>query len=261
MRQLKFEVREAVVLAAGNGSRMTSIEALPKPLTPVGGLRLLEHVLAGLPPSIEKVHIVIGYQGDLIRSAIGSRHQARSIEWVFNPNFHLPNGVSLSLVEGQTMAPFLLVMSDHLFESGLLDRFCLQECPHDGGLLAIDRKIDQIFDLPDAMKVRLSGERVLALGKQLQEYQAIDTGAFLLSPAVFDAFRESRAAEDLSLAGAMRMLAAKERMGIWDIGPARWIDVDTPEAREEAERLLRQDFNKNGGEECERFCAVIPGMA
>jgi choline kinase len=258
---LKFEIREAVVLAAGNGLRMASLEALPKPLTPVGGIRLLERVLAGLPLSIQKVHIVIGYQADRLRSAIGSRYQGRAIEWIFNPFFHLPNGKSLSLVEGRATSPFLLVMSDHLFESGLLDRFCLQECPGDGGILAIDRKIDLVFDLPDAMKVKLSGERVLSLGKQLKEYQAIDTGAFLLSHAVFDAFRESCTENDLSLAGAIRMLAAKGRMGIWDIGPARWIDVDTPESLAEAERLLEAGDLWNGVKECEQFCDVTPRMA
>lgn len=258
---LRFGIREAVVLAAGNGSRLASLKALPKPLTPAGGISLLERVLAGLPPSIQKVHVVIGYQGDRIRSAIGSQYQGKTIEWIFNPLFHLPNGISLSLAEHRVASPFLLVMSDHLFESGILGRLCLQECPHDSGILAIDRKIDQIFDLPDAMKVKLSGERVLSLGKQLEEYQAIDTGAFLLSNSVFDAFRESRTGNDLSLAGAIRILAAKGRMGIFDIGPARWIDVDTPESLAEAERLLEAGDLWNGVDECKQYCDVTPGRA
>lgn len=258
---LRFGVHEAVVLAAGNGSRLASLKALPKPLTPAGGIRLLERVLAGLPPSIQKVHVVIGYQGDQIRSAIGSQYQGRAIEWIFNPLYHLPNGISLSLVEGRIASPFLLLMSDHLFESGLLDSFCLQECSHEGGILAIDRKIDLIFDLPDAMKVKLSGERILTLGKQLEEYQAIDTGAFLLSNSVFDAFRESRTENDLSLAGAIRILASKGQMETFDIGPARWIDVDTPESLVEAERLLEAGDLWNGVQECEQCCNAIPRRA
>jgi 1L-myo-inositol 1-phosphate cytidylyltransferase len=258
---LRFEIREAVVLAAGNGSRMASFQALPKPLTPVGGMKLLARVLAGLPPSIQKVHIVIGYQGDQLRSAFGSQHQGRAIEWIYNPFFHLPNGVSLSLAEGRVASPFLLVMSDHLFELGLLNRFCLQECPVDGGILAIDRKIDLVFDLPDAMKVELNGEHVLSLGKQREKYQAIDTGAFLLSHSVFDAFRKSHTENDLSLAGAIQRLASNSRMHTWDIGPARWIDVDTPEALAEAERLLEAGCFWNGAEECEQYCDVIPTMA
>jgi choline kinase len=258
---LRFEIREAVVLAAGNGSRLASFQAVPKPLTPVGGIKLLERVLAGLPPSIQKVHIVIGYQSDQLRSAFGSQYQGRAIEWIFNPNFNLPNGISLSLVEGRAASPFLLVMSDHLFEFDLLNRFCLQECPGDGGILAIDRKIDQVFDLPDAMKVKLNGERVLSLGKQLKEYQAIDTGAFLLSHSVFDAFRKSSLENDLSLAGAIQRLADNGRMQTWNIGPARWIDVDTPESLAEAERLLDTGCFWNGAEECEQCCDVTPRMA
>jgi hypothetical protein len=42
-------LRKAVVLAAGRGTRMGSLTAdLPKPMLPVGGRPMLEHVLQGL---------------------------------------------------------------------------------------------------------------------------------------------------------------------------------------------------------------------
>ena len=46
--------------------------------------------------------------------------------------------------------------------------------------LAIDRKIETIFDLDDAMKVQTDADRVIAIGKNLANYDAIDTGAILM---------------------------------------------------------------------------------
>jgi NDP-sugar pyrophosphorylase family protein len=45
-------------------------------------------------------------------------------------------------------------------------------------------------------------------------------------------------------------------METWDIGSARWIDVDTPESLAEAERLLKAGDLRIGVDECEQFCDV-----
>jgi len=60
--------RTAVVLAAGNGSRIRGIAGpLPKPLVPFQGRPPLEHVLIGARDAgIEKVVVVVGYCGGQI---------------------------------------------------------------------------------------------------------------------------------------------------------------------------------------------------
>jgi len=45
--------------------------------------------------------------------------------------------------------------------------------------LAIDRKIDSIFDLNDAMKLQTDGDHIVAI-EGPSEYDAIDTGLFIL---------------------------------------------------------------------------------
>lgn len=66
-----------VVLAAGQGTRMKS--SLPKVLHPIGGLPMLDHVLAtakSLSPT--QIIVVYGYGGDIIKSAIAQE----DIIWV-----------------------------------------------------------------------------------------------------------------------------------------------------------------------------------
>ena len=161
------------------------------------------------------------------------------IDFVHNPDHHRPNGLSLLAAERRLSAPFLLLMADHLFAPATLARLILAPCPPDGGLLAVDRDLEGVFDAEDATRVRTRGDRVVAIGKGLADFDAVDTGMFLLPTAVFDAMRQSVGDGDASLSGGIRVLAGRGLMGALEIGGADWIDVDTPGALAEAERLAR----------------------
>src|SRR6266581_8690908 len=56
----------AVVLAAGRGTRMGALTAAtPKPLLPVAGRPLIEHVLGGFAAAgVRRAVVVTGYQGE-----------------------------------------------------------------------------------------------------------------------------------------------------------------------------------------------------
>jgi bifunctional UDP-N-acetylglucosamine pyrophosphorylase/glucosamine-1-phosphate N-acetyltransferase len=61
-------INSAVILAAGRGTRMGSItESLPKPMLPIGGRPMLEHILERLSlAGIERFFIVVGYHREAI---------------------------------------------------------------------------------------------------------------------------------------------------------------------------------------------------
>ena len=242
-------ITEAVVLAAGNGRRMAARSSLPKPLIPVAGEAVLNRVLKPLSDlGIRKVFVVVGYRGDEIQNDLMTNSAPLGIEWVENPHFHLANGISLLAVEDKLKGPFLLLMSDHLLEWSILgDLFDSERAPQMGGILATDSKINRVFDLPDATKVESRSDRVQKIGKHLADFNAVDTGVFLLSQSVFPAMRESSSRGDQSLTGGISVLAKRQSVRTWDIGDRRWIDIDTPEALAEAERLVNAGYFGNGG--------------
>jgi NDP-sugar pyrophosphorylase family protein len=61
-------IRKAIVLAAGRGTRMGTLTAeLPKPMLPVDGRPMLEHILERLGAAgIERVLLVVGYRREAI---------------------------------------------------------------------------------------------------------------------------------------------------------------------------------------------------
>ena len=64
--------RQAVVLAAGKGTRMKS--DLPKVLYPVLGKPIIDYVLDALARAgIERTIVVVGYHGEEVRRALAGR--------------------------------------------------------------------------------------------------------------------------------------------------------------------------------------------
>jgi len=112
-------VKECLILAAGNGSRIASLSgSAPKPLVPLFGAPLLEHiVLSSQAAGIEKFVIVVGYRADAIRRWFAERPLGdTSVTLVENAEYHKANGVSALAARGLLKNPFLLLMADHIFE-------------------------------------------------------------------------------------------------------------------------------------------------
>ena len=102
-------------------------------------------------------------------------------------------------------------------------------------ILAVDPKIDSVFDLDDATKVRREGNRIVDIGKEIANYDALDTGMFLCDPALFGSLESATREGNCSLSDGMRELAREGRFRAMEIGEAEWQDVDTPEALNHAE--------------------------
>jgi choline kinase len=231
---------DVVILAAGNGLRLSSLSPLPKPLVSIDARPLLDRVLAALVETgLHRVTIVVGHAADSIRHHPFPSAAGLEIAWVENPRYSQPNGLSLLCAEGHVRAPFVLLMADHLFEPNTLRLLLREPCPADGAVLAVDRNVQGVYDLEDATKVVTRGSALQEIGKNLDAYDAIDTGMFLCSDAIFAAMRTSASNGGQSLSNGVAMLARTGRMRTWDIGGAAWIDVDTPGARDEAERMVR----------------------
>lgn len=233
-------VANVVILAAGNGLRMSSLSPLPKPLVTIQSRPMLDYVFASIAEAhLRRVTVVVGHAADSIRHHVFPSVDGMEIEWVDNPHYSQPNGMSLLCAEGHVRGPFVLAMADHLFEGATLRRFLEQPCPPDGAVLAVDRKVSTLYDLPDATKVLTRDARLEDIGKDLAVYDAIDTGLFLCSEAIFAAMKASASTGRQSLSDGVRLLGLGGRVHTWDVGAASWIDVDTPGARDEAERMVR----------------------
>jgi len=233
-------IQRAIILAAGLGSRLIGIEDPPKALTRVGGRPLLLQVIENLVSvGIEECVIVIGHKGAQIVEALDRYGVDVRIRFVRNPRFDLPNGNSLLMARDFVDGPTLLTMADHLCDPSLYQSVMRVRLRDDEAALAVDRRIEDCFDLEDATKLIVQDGAIQAIGKELREFNAIDTGVFRIVPGLIDALDALDGEGGVSLSEGVARLAKEGRFYAAEIDPnTRWIDVDTPAARRRAEELF-----------------------
>jgi 1L-myo-inositol 1-phosphate cytidylyltransferase len=238
---LKNEIRRAVILMAGSGSRLRKGDpAFLKPLTPVAGRPLISYTLEALAKAgIDTICAVVGFESARVTAEV-RRLVPRNVNLQFIENVHWQkqNGLSLLSAAEHTPGPFLLTMSDHIFDQEIVD-LLLNSANVDVLNVAIDAKVASVFDLEDAMKVKTREDKIIGIGKHLRTYDAIDIGLFLCPEEILKYARRAQRDGDFSLADVVQLMAADGKVRGVDIGNLWWQDIDTPAMLLEAEQKLR----------------------
>ena len=247
--------RKGVILAAGFGSRLQDGSAKPvlKPLTRVDGVPLFERTIQSLAlAGCDGAVVVLGFEAEAVRAAIEAELCSPiPIQFVVNDQYELANGVSVLKARAHVGCEFVLTMADHVFGPEVMEVAAGRRPPAEGATLLVDYKLDSIFDMDDATKVLEQDGRIASIGKQIAQFNCVDTGLFLCTTALMDALSETYAERgDASLSDGVGRLAASGRMHVADIGNGFWQDIDTPEMLQYAERVLasmRRGSPSDGG--------------
>lgn len=230
MHSLRAVPLPAVILAAGDGGRLGNLTtAMPKPLIEFHGRPLIDYTLEGLASAgVLEAAVVTGYRADQLIA--GLDHLPRrgvTLRYLQNPRFE--GGASLSLRAARAFAgdrPFLLVMSDHLLSAGLIRRLAGSFC--ETALVAADFRPGEHSPayVDEATKLVVDPEGyVTAIGKQLEDWHALDTGAFVLTPDVWPAL--DAAPDDCELSTVFGGLARRRLLKAADVSGDFWYDIDT----------------------------------
>jgi choline kinase len=240
---------KAVVLAAGQGTRLRDI-APSKPLAPVLGVALIERVIdATARAGISEFVVVTGYEAEPLEAFLAdlSLRRGMTIRTVRNPDWRLANGLSVVAAEPLLDGPFVILMSDHLFDAEIVAGLVAHCADRPGLTLAVDRRLaNPLVDLDDVTRVETDGRgAIVRIGKHIAPFDAFDTGVFVAPPSLVSAIRADVAAGGAgSLSAGVQQLAAAGQAFTYDIGDRFWLDVDDAIAfghaeREEARSALR----------------------
>ncbi|MGZ3233628.1 MAG: phosphocholine cytidylyltransferase family protein [Croceibacterium sp.] len=234
-----------VIVAAGLGTRLREVST-SKPLTPLAGVPLIEHVVRrAATAGVTRFVVVTGHEAERLEQFLGelaARLDLR-IDFARVEDWTLANGYSVLAGSALVDGVYLLLMSDHLFDPEIARRLAASE--HSADLiLAVDSDLaGEFIDLADATKVEVAEDGgILAIGKDLTHYNAVDTGVFLAGPGLAAAI-EADIAEGGpgSISAGVQRLAKAGQARTMNIGTARWIDVDDGRMLELAERLLASE--------------------
>jgi CDP-L-myo-inositol myo-inositolphosphotransferase len=238
---------KCLILAAGRGSRLTGGGS--KPLVRVAGLPLIERTVGTAQRAgFTDFYVVTGYNAPALEaflSELSSRRNLR-ISPIRNPSWEAGNGTSLLAAQKALDGNFILLMADHVFEEDILTRLSGETLENGEVIVAADfgGARNPLAAADEATRVSTRDGRVIDIGKEIEPYDAHDTGIFLCSPEVFPAAEESARQGDSSLSGAIRRMAERGRARVFDVRGRFWMDIDTPGDLEKAERLLYGGLTK-----------------
>lgn len=116
---------QALILAAGKGKRLADLtKDKTKCMVEVNGKKLIDHCLETITNfELNKIVLVIGYKGDLVKEYLGHSYKGVEIEYVENPVYDTTNNIySLYLAKEQlAQDDTILIESDLIFEKKIIE--------------------------------------------------------------------------------------------------------------------------------------------
>ena len=231
---MRQPVKKAIILSAGQGSRMLPLTAdRPKCLIDFAGRSLLawqvEMLVAG---GIEKITVVTGFMTALVEDEVTQlARPGLVIETLFNPFYKVADNLgSCWIARGVMQGDFLILNGDTLISREIVERV-LQPSAWPIAV-TVDEKT--AYDSDD-MKVSRVGDRLVAIGKTLsaRESHAESIGFLAFRHDGGDVFREAVRAIMRTPAGVENWylkvvdgLAATGKVGTVSIAGLEWGEVD-----------------------------------
>lgn len=228
---------QAVILAAGRGTRMNSLtDTLPKPMLEVAGKTLLEHKFDILPSDTEEIVLVIGYQGDAIRNAYGDAYRGVPIRYLVQEELNGTMG-ALALARPCLTGRFVIMMGDDLYSAEDLVRMLTQ----DGWTMLVERTESMASGgriVTDGM-----GEVVaIEEGDHTGQPGLMNTNMFVLDPRVFEYPMVPKAEGSSEYGLPQTVLAASRTAGISlrAVYATGWIQITAPADLASAEDRMQE---------------------
>jgi NDP-sugar pyrophosphorylase family protein len=252
-------VNKAIVLAAGKGTRMGELtEQLPKPMLPLAGKPMIEHILDRLREAgIAEAFIVTGYRAETIE-----RHLRDYPLTLTFQRQQVINGTGTAALLGRDFAgsdPVLLTFGDIICEADDYRGISALADPHTASQQVV-QKVGQA--VPPAYELALEAAAVLGVKHVDDPYHGAavyedggrvtrivekpprgssttnwnSAGLYTFRPVVFEHLANLQGEYELTSA-VVSLIAAGEKVLLYSI-QGGWRDVGRPEDLHAAEQLV-----------------------
>lgn len=246
---------QAIILAAGMGRRLGELtKENTKCMVPVNGVRLIDRLLTQLSQlQLNRVIIVVGYQGQKLIDYIGHRYDGRlNIVYAENPIYDKTNNIySLSMVKDQLQEDdTLLIESDLIFSDRLFSMILENPYPN----LALVAKYESWMD---GTMVRLDEDQYIVNFISKEAFDYADVDSYFKTVNIYKFSREFLQQQYVPFLDAytkavgnneyyenvLRIISLlnSHHMKALPIGNERWYEIDDKQDLDIAEALFADD--------------------
>lgn|GEM_PF-508341 len=236
----------AVIPAAGKGTRLGKVgAALPKPLVPVAGRPVIDHIFEMLKKAgMSRVILIVGYKKEQILSYVGDGSDfGMSVSYVVQEN---PRGLASAVltVKPFVKEDFLCVLGDTLlFPMDSLRELVKLHSKKKPSASVLVKRID---DVSQYGIISPRGDRVVGVVEKPKPGRAPSNlalvGAYVFSPEIFRAVEKvspNPRTGELELTDAIQKLIAEGRTIVYREFDGAYLDVGKIESIRSVDRALR----------------------
>ncbi len=233
---------KGIIIAAGYGSRLGPLTAFtPKSLVEIGGKCIITYPIDALVEAgISDISIVVGYRGKLIKDYIEKIYP--KINFSYNEDYDGENALSVfaasSFIDNE---PFVLTMGDHLISPSIITTLLSKSVIT--RTLCVDTESTNTSQISDGTKVMADSEgRIIRIGKDIKNWQSIDTGVFMMDAEVLDNISQLMVSKGkkVNISEVVQHMADNGRhFQICDVSGQFWADVDTEEDHNSVSTILK----------------------
>ncbi|MCD6421537.1 MAG: NTP transferase domain-containing protein [Thaumarchaeota archaeon] len=226
-------------MAAGEGSRLRpySVEA-PKCLMELEpGVRILDFILERVRGAgFRKIYVVVrAGRSQILRESV----EGEDVEFIEVDLDSFENLYSVGVAARRIGGRFLVLMSDHIFERGLLEAVLERvEAAEEAFVVCLDME-PAVAEAEEGLKLRIEDGRIVETGKSLTPIYGIDTGLIYCNDSALKYIEKAleEKGPKASIKDALNLAAAEGEVGYVDVTGLLWKDIDTPEDLEKAREL------------------------
>jgi dTDP-glucose pyrophosphorylase len=221
----------ALIMAGGLGERLGSkTQALPKPLLPVGGKPILEHIVARLEDiNVGDIYVSAHYLADKIESYVAGRNSRSNIR-VIRESEKLGTAGAVAAIPPNGDAPLLVINGDVLTQTDFVAMAEFHQLHGYDATLAVAR-----YDVEIPFGVVRSDEQGLFEGidEKPAYHHFVAAGIYYLAPQIRALASPNKPIDMPELLNLGRSIGL--RIGLFPIHEY-WIDVGRPRDLEAAEK-------------------------
>jgi NDP-sugar pyrophosphorylase family protein len=215
---------QAVILAAGASTRTHPLTVdRPKPLLPLLNRPLLMHLLDQLEGLVAEAVLVVGFEQEQVREALGERYGTLAISYC-EQSSALGTGHALQQARSVVRGPFFLLNGDDLVHRNDLERLAKERYGVLGAVVPDPSRFGVLEVDQDGSVVRIIEKPPAYPGRPL-----VSTGGYVFQPAVFEALDAVAvsARGELEVVDAINALPDGERCRVVEARET-WIPIGYP---------------------------------
>jgi choline kinase len=226
--------RQAVILAAGRGSRLAPLtDERPKCLVEVAGRPLIDALMVSLAAAdIREVLVVVGYRADAIRRHFASAPSAIPAVLIENPGYLAANNaVSLWTARELLRPPFLLVEGDVWLDPRVVARLVEPD-----RMAVAASRWSATGTYATVAGTRVTGLDLAPAGRAAGSFKTVNAASFSarwwsewFRPALERLVATGTGEEFYEVAIAAALAGGAPPLECVPVGDDEWFEIDTPD--------------------------------